>query len=230
MSEFTTPLSAQNDSLEVVGGKGRSLSRMAKAGFAVPDGFIATANAYGKFVDDNDLRSRILNLARPEVKDARASFASRATRIQALFSDAKVPDEIAAEIAQAYEALDADSPAVAVRSSANAEDLPDLSFAGQQETYLNVAGAQAVVAEVKDCWSSLWTNPAWTPLFAHAVGLVTDIGGILGHGSIVAREYGIPAVVGTGNITQRIRSGQIISVDGDAGTVVLLADEEEKVA
>ena len=74
------------------------------------------------------------------------------------------------------------------------------------------------------------TNPAWTPLFAHAVGLVTDIGGILGHGSIVAREYGIPAVVGTGNITQRIKSGQIISVDGDAGTVVLLADEEEKVA
>ena len=74
------------------------------------------------------------------------------------------------------------------------------------------------------------TNPAWTPLFAHAVGLVTDIGGILGHGSIVAREYGIAAVVGTGNITQRIRSGQIISVDGDAGTVVLLQDEEEKVA
>ena len=74
------------------------------------------------------------------------------------------------------------------------------------------------------------TNPAWTPLFAHAVGLVTDIGGILGHGLIVAREYGIPAVVGTGNITQRIRSGQIISVDGDAATVVLLADEEEKVA
>ena len=74
------------------------------------------------------------------------------------------------------------------------------------------------------------TNPAWTPLFAHAAGLVTDIGGILGHGSIVAREYGIPAVVGTGNITQRIRSGQIISVDGDAGTVVLLADEEERVA
>ena len=74
------------------------------------------------------------------------------------------------------------------------------------------------------------TNPAWTPLFAHAAGLVTDIGGILGHGSIVAREYGIPAVVGTGNITQRISSGQIISVDGDAGTVVLLADEEERVA
>ncbi|MEE9238141.1 MAG: PEP-utilizing enzyme, partial [Thermodesulfobacteriota bacterium] len=69
------------------------------------------------------------------------------------------------------------------------------------------------------------TNPAWTPLFAHATGLVTDMGGILGHGSIVAREYGIPAVVGTGNITQRVKHGQKITVDGDAGSVALLQDE-----
>lgn len=54
----------------------------------------------------------------------------------------------------------------------------------------------------------LMTNPAWTPLFAHAAGLVTDIGGIISHGSIVAREYGIPAVVGTGTSTQRIKHGQ----------------------
>ncbi len=69
------------------------------------------------------------------------------------------------------------------------------------------------------------TSPAWTQLFAHAQGLVTDIGGILGHGSIVAREYGIPAVVGTGNCTQRIKHGQMIEVDGDGGTVRLLDDE-----
>ena len=68
------------------------------------------------------------------------------------------------------------------------------------------------------------TLPAWTQLFAHAVGLVTDIGGILGHGSIVAREYGIPAVVGTGNVTQRVESGQTLAVDGDAGTVGIRAD------
>jgi len=74
------------------------------------------------------------------------------------------------------------------------------------------------------------TNPAWTPLFAHATGLVTDMGGILGHGSIVAREYGIPAVVGTGNITQRVRHGQTIIVDGDTGTITLIQDEaKEKV-
>ncbi len=65
------------------------------------------------------------------------------------------------------------------------------------------------------------TNPAWTPLFAHASGLVTDIGGILGHGSIVAREYGIPAVVGTGTATRRVAPGQDVTVDGDTGIVTL---------
>jgi pyruvate,water dikinase len=65
------------------------------------------------------------------------------------------------------------------------------------------------------------TTPAWTPLFAQARGLVTDIGGILAHGSIVAREYGIPAVMGTGNATQRIANSQQITVDGSAGTVDL---------
>jgi phosphoenolpyruvate synthase/pyruvate phosphate dikinase len=66
------------------------------------------------------------------------------------------------------------------------------------------------------------TTPAWTPLFGQAIGLVTDIGAVLAHGSIVAREYGIPAVLGTGNVTQRVVTGQLITVDGDAGTVTLL--------
>ncbi|TNF86437.1 MAG: hypothetical protein EP301_08620 [Gammaproteobacteria bacterium] len=65
------------------------------------------------------------------------------------------------------------------------------------------------------------TTPAWTPLFAEAVGLVTDIGAVLAHGSIVAREYGIPAVMGTGNGTVRISDGDLITVDGDKGSVQL---------
>ena len=160
MARFTSPLCALDDSLEVVGGKGRSLSRMAKAGFAVPDGFIATAHAYRKFVAESDLRGKILDLARPEVMQGRASFASAASSIQALFAVAEVPDEIAAEIAEAYASLNGDNPAVAARSSANAEDLPDLSFAGQQETFLNVRGGAALVAAVKHCWASLWTEQA----------------------------------------------------------------------
>jgi pyruvate,water dikinase len=65
------------------------------------------------------------------------------------------------------------------------------------------------------------TTPAWTPLFAMAAGVVTDIGGPLSHGSIVAREYGIPAVMGTGVASRRIHSGQVIFVDGSAGEVTL---------
>jgi pyruvate,water dikinase len=66
------------------------------------------------------------------------------------------------------------------------------------------------------------TTPAWTPLFAMAAAVVTDIGGPLSHGSIVAREYGIPAVMGTGVATKRIPNGKIITVDGSAGTVTIL--------
>ena len=65
------------------------------------------------------------------------------------------------------------------------------------------------------------TTPAWTPLFALAAGVVTDVGGPLSHSSIVAREYQIPAVLGTGVATERIRSGQRITVDGDGGVVTL---------
>ena len=65
------------------------------------------------------------------------------------------------------------------------------------------------------------TTPAWTPLFARAAGIVTDIGNPLGHSSIVAREYGLPAVLGTSSATRRIRTGQIITVDGSTGIVTL---------
>jgi phosphoenolpyruvate synthase/pyruvate phosphate dikinase len=65
------------------------------------------------------------------------------------------------------------------------------------------------------------TTPAWTPLFSMASAIVTDIGGPLSHGSIVAREYGIPAVMGTGIATRRIRDGQTITVDGRKGVVIL---------
>ena len=66
------------------------------------------------------------------------------------------------------------------------------------------------------------TAPPWTPLFATAVAIVTDTGGVLSHCAVVAREYGIPAVVGTGSATSVIQEGQLVEVDGDAGIVRLL--------
>src|SRR5690606_8171357 len=69
-----------------------------------------------------------------------------------------------------------------------------------------------------------YTDPGWTPLFVHAAGLVCDVGGMLTHGSVIAREYGIPAVVGVGDATLKLRTGQRIRVDGSRGVVELLGD------
>lgn len=81
------------------------------------------------------------------------------------------------------------------------------------EDFSQMASGDVLVAKL--------TTPAWTPLFARAAAIVTDVGGPLSHGSIVAREYGIPAVLGTGVATKRIQSGQTITVDGNAGMVIL---------
>ena len=67
------------------------------------------------------------------------------------------------------------------------------------------------------------TDPAWTPLFLHAAALVTEVGGLMTHGSVVAREYGIPAVVGVHDATNRLTTGQRVRIDGTAGTIELLA-------
>jgi pyruvate,water dikinase len=72
------------------------------------------------------------------------------------------------------------------------------------------------------------TDPGWTPLFLIAGGLVMEMGGANSHGAVVAREYGIPAVVGVANATGHITSGQRITVDGSAGTVTVVADDEAK--
>ena len=147
-----------DDGLEIVGGKGRALARMAEAGFNVPGGFVVAATAYRSFVAANGLQAKIVSLAKPVVEDSRVSFEQASRAIRALFTEHDLAAEVAREISQAYGSLD-DTP-VAVRSSANAEDLPGLSFAGQQETYLNVKGADEVVAAVRNCWASLWTPQA----------------------------------------------------------------------
>ena len=155
-----TPIDTTNDNLETVGGKGRSLAQMTRAGFDVPAGFLLSTAAYRDFVADNKLGARILELARPEIIDGRASFASASRSIQALITGCELPAALKAELAAAYQAFPGDDPAVAVRSSANAEDLPGLSFAGQQETYLNVSGPEALIEAVRNCWASLWTTQA----------------------------------------------------------------------
>jgi phosphoenolpyruvate synthase/pyruvate phosphate dikinase len=158
--EYVLPLANPDATLERVGGKGASLARMLAAGFPVPDGFHITTSAYRMFVTANDLQPRIQEaLAQVNVADPRTlEKASRA--IKRLFDQAKIPAEIASEIVQSYGELPGIEPAVAVRSSATAEDLPEASFAGQQESYLNVSGAGALLEATQKCWASLWTARA----------------------------------------------------------------------
>ena len=170
--DVITPIDTINDALEAVGGKGRSLAQMTRAGFDVPGGFLLSTAAYKDFVADNELRKRILELARPEIIDGRASFESASRSIEALITGCELSAGLKAEITAAYQALPGDDPAVAVRSSANAEDLPGLSFAGQQETYLNVSGTEALLEAVRNCWASLWTPQAIS--YRNEMGIESD--------------------------------------------------------
>ena len=155
--------------LDTVGGKGLSLARMTAAGFSVPSGFTVTTAAYRQFVSDNGLQEAIIDGAKPELVGTAVSFDSASARIRSLFAKAELREELKAQIAEAYAAFGAGEPPVAVRSSANAEDLPDLSFAGQQDTYLNRRGLDAVFEAVRDCWASLWTARALRYRHEHAI-------------------------------------------------------------
>ncbi len=158
MIRYILSLSDPDATLENVGGKGMSLARMLHAGLPVPDGFHVTTQAYRRFVAENGIQVRI----RQELEGADpadpATLEAASERIRAAFAAGTTPPEIVAAVAAAYEALQ--NTPVAVRSSATAEDLPGASFAGQQETYLNIRGSDAVLDAVKKCWASLWTARA----------------------------------------------------------------------
>src|SRR6516165_969667 len=143
----------------VVGGKGASLARLARAGFRVPPGFHVTTSAYLDFIGRGGLGERVLAaLSAVDVSDA-ATFGAAAARIGDLLAGQPVPAPTAAAIAGAYACLGGDVP-VAVRSSATVEDLPGMSAAGQHDTYLNVRGEAAVLDAVRRCWASLWSARA----------------------------------------------------------------------
>ena len=156
---FILPMDTTDDALELIGGKGRSLAKMSNAGFNVPSGFHLTADAYRAFVAENNLQDQIVSLAKPALDNGWVTFEPASAAIQKLITSCEISEAIASQLRQAYASLGSD-PAVAVRSSANAEDLPGLSFAGQQETYLNVKGGNALLKAVRNCWASLWTAQA----------------------------------------------------------------------
>lgn len=151
----------------LVGGKNASLGELigtlAERGIAVPPGFATTAQAYWAFVDGNGLRVPITQLI-GDWQNGKADLASTGRAIRDLILRGDWPEAVGGQIREAYRALGKEvgleNPSVAVRSSATAEDLPDASFAGQQETFLNINGERALLNACRRCYASLFTDRA----------------------------------------------------------------------
>lgn len=154
----------------VAGGKGVGLGGLVQAGVPVPPGFVLNTAAYSAFVDANHLGAGIQELAALSPQATPQDYDDASERIRALFAGGAIPAGIADELGAAYRSLGNGDEAVAVRSSATAEDLASASFAGQQETYLNVRGAEALAVAVKDCWASLWTARAMAYRVREGIG------------------------------------------------------------
>lgn len=147
--------------LPLAGGKAANLGVLIRGGMPVPPGFCVQTDAYREAVRCNDLEGRIREILAGIPRPEPDPLESAAEKIRGLFLSSRMPPEIAEEIRAAYRELDsAADAAAAVRSSATAEDLPEMSFAGQQETFLNIIGAENLLRSVMECWASLWTARA----------------------------------------------------------------------
>ena len=149
-----------------VGGKNANLGEMTSAGIPVPPGFAITAYAYKKFIEETKIAAKIYEIIDETVTDKNdpAQYEVASIKIRELIDSTQMPKEIENAIKNAYEEmnrkLNTKDVFVAVRSSATAEDLADASFAGQQETFLNVRGVKGVLQNTVKCWSSLFTPRA----------------------------------------------------------------------
>jgi pyruvate,water dikinase len=155
----------KND-VAIVGGKNSSLGEMISAGLPVPPGFAVTAYSYEKFIEETRLVERIYKVINEVITDKNDPklYDVASKKIRELIEKTPVPKEIEATIRATYKELNKrlnlKDTFVAVRSSATAEDLPDASFAGQQETFLNIRGADDLMDKMRKCWSSLFTPRA----------------------------------------------------------------------
>ena len=150
----------KND-IPLVGGKGANLGEMVKAGIPVPDGFVVTAKAYFDFINSTSIKKKIMTeLSGLDVDDS-DKLMEASEKIKTAILQADMPKELTEEIKEFYLELSGENDKyVAVRSSATAEDLPEASFAGQQESFLEIKGWKSVVSHVQKCWASLFTARA----------------------------------------------------------------------
>ncbi|MEF8872597.1 MAG: phosphoenolpyruvate synthase [Haloarculaceae archaeon] len=147
----------RSDDLATVGGKAASLGEMTSANLPVPPAFIVTADTYRSFLEDTGIDEELFDIVNVDSDDSKA-LAEAAEDAQQLIRETEIPDKQREGILEAYDRIGEDA-AVAVRSSATAEDLPDASFAGQQETFLNIT-REDLLDKVRECWASLFTQRA----------------------------------------------------------------------
>ncbi len=148
-----------------VGGKGASLGEMVQNNFPVPNGFVVTSDAYFEFVKSSGIQKTILSKINSLNVENTAQLENITKEVRLLIRKTPMPDQIRKEILESYDKLNKEenngaNTYVAVRSSATAEDLPDASFAGQQDTYLNILGKESVIDAIRRCWASLFTARA----------------------------------------------------------------------
>ena len=146
------------DDVLIAGGKGANLGEMTAAGIPVPKGFVITADAYREFLKENNIDEIILRVLTEAQTDEQALLSAVGTFRKKIITG-HFPAQLEKEIRAKYAEL-GETARVAVRSSATAEDLPDASFAGQQETYLNVQGIEDVLLQIRHCYASLWGERA----------------------------------------------------------------------
>ncbi|MFT4297840.1 MAG: PEP/pyruvate-binding domain-containing protein [Candidatus Woesearchaeota archaeon] len=143
--------------ITLVGGKGANLGEMFKI-MPIPEGFCVTVEVYDNFLKKTNIKSKIFEiLSKTTISDSKQLDAN-SRKIREIITKEKIPKQIADDISKNYNMLG--NGFVAVRSSATAEDLPSASFAGQQDTYLNIKGKEKVIEAVKRCWASLFTTRA----------------------------------------------------------------------
>jgi len=152
------------DDIPMVGGKGANLGELTQKGLEVPPGFCVTAEAYRYFIKESNLSNVIKEkIGRLDVEDS-AELQKVSKEIRDLIVKQTIPQDLADEIKSAYDEFNnkigVQDGEVAVRSSATAEDLPEASFAGQQDTYLHIRGTEELLNHVRKCWASLWTARA----------------------------------------------------------------------
>ncbi len=150
------------EDIPIVGGKGANLGELTNAGFPVPEAFVLTTASYDYFIKSAKLMDRINDALSGIDRSSDDSLAEASAKIRGMFEECGIPEDLKKDIVSRYKLLfpNGKKGFVAVRSSATAEDLPDASFAGQQETYLNVVDEDDLFDKIRKCWSSLFTARA----------------------------------------------------------------------